>query len=84
MVKTATHGKWQGEARRGSRHGEVLGKEKWQVARHSKEIRHGKVLGKEQVKAVLVCSAKVRYKRQWSNCNTWQASRRGKKRIKAW
>ena len=37
MVKTATHGKWQGEARRGSRHGEVLGKEKWQVARHSKE-----------------------------------------------
>ena len=27
----------QGGARRGSRHGKVLGKEKWQVARRGKE-----------------------------------------------
>ena len=34
---TATHGKWQGGARRGSRHDKVLGKEKWQMARRGKE-----------------------------------------------
>ena len=33
VVRTATHGKWKGETRRGSMHGKVLGKKKWQVAR---------------------------------------------------
>ena len=36
-VRIATHGKWKDEARRGSMHVKVLGKEKWQVARQSKE-----------------------------------------------
>ena len=37
VVRTATHGKWQGGARRSSMHGKVLGKEQWQVARPGKE-----------------------------------------------
>ena len=37
VVRIATHGKWKGEARRGSMHVNLLGKEKWQVARQSKE-----------------------------------------------
>ena len=35
VVRTA--GKWKGEARRGSMHGKMLGKEKCQVARQGKE-----------------------------------------------
>ena len=55
MVRTATHGKWKGEARRGSMHGKVLGKEKCQVTRQRKERkRYGKVLGKEKGKVLLV------------------------------
>ena len=37
VVRTATHGKWKGESRRGSMHGKMLGKEKCQVARQGKE-----------------------------------------------
>ena len=55
MVRAATHGKWQGGARRGSRHSKMQARSNGKsqgVAR--KGLRHGKVLGKEQVKAVLV------------------------------
>ena len=37
VLRTETHGKWKGEARRGSMHGKMLGKEKCQVARQGKE-----------------------------------------------
>ena len=37
VVRTVTHGKWKGEARRGSMHVKVLGKEKWQATKQGED-----------------------------------------------